>query len=1347
MRPVFKLEAAALGLLWASFALGSAAAADDDWVPRDSPRTFYSDLHPCPASCVGPPTNWTVYSAVDRISVCDEPLLLNFNVYNPLDDPATTVLLHACTTKDGNPKTQVNALVDNSTIPASRRRKRSVTASDLAKRAAPFPVCAPSKQSNSTLELIVTGTKAGPDDKKTPDVHGALEQVQNYMKEQENCEAKVIFGYSQGAVVGVYSGAAIDNAASAPAAIQKLIDSVKDEGALIQLCGEGRNAAQVFGAVVDPSGDLASVQKTVKSWAKGLCVNGTSPSPVKDVKIFETPVELSSGGNQTANGTTISARRLHARADCRIIRVQDGDGCESLAGRCGISPADFTKYNSDSKFCSSLVAGMPACCSSGTMPDIKPKQNSDGSCAAYTVQPNDFCSKIAATNGLKVAELEGFNNGTTWGWNGCGNLMLGINICLSKGTPPMPAEMSNAVCGPTKPGTKKPTGDTKLEDLNPCPLNACCNVWGQCGIDSDFCVKELGPSKNPGTSPPGKNGCVASCGTSVINNKEAPAAGFQKIGYYESWNWNRKCLNMRADQLDYIDDYTHMHWGFAEIGPDFTVSIPDEHKQFDGFKKLQINKIISFGGWGYSTEPATYDKLREAMQPANRGKFADNIVKFLQDNKLDGVDIDWEYPGAPDIPGVPPGKADDGANYLKFLTTLKGKLPTGMTLSIAAPASFWYLKQFPIDKMAKTLDYIVYMTYDLHGQWDFGSQWASPGCPTGNCLRSHVNLTETMLTLAMVTKAGVPSNKLFVGVSSYGRSFKMEKAGCDGPECTFVGPESGAQKGMCTDTSGYISNAEIGLLKTRKGVKEWTDTKSASQIMTWDGTEWVAYMTDDQKKARGTRYKGLNFAGTVDWAVDLQGFTGDDDRGPTDDDEEDDDDEDLPNMPPLPDCDDTYNNMDDVESKLDGAPQHCKAMYTLMGLRGLLKDSTDKYDSMVKKDYDHKFDVYAKAVVGSASGQITSFMYEHGNDYFSCDVTEIQFCCSFCESQWGKDECDYCHHDKCTKRKRDTDLVPATTTAPDPFLDNGLGLVARDRPPPGGNTVYVRTYTIVPEPCPPDYSKRGVHASGAIHEKDNYSNTVKWNLRKDREEAFWKDILKETGIDQKDIAFKDINKWGDCNGRHDNCKDEEWDLSFPQPNGYTKEDVSNPKEVAQKGLENTIDFVPQMEDAIDALAVDSYDADPYELVDAVALPIFMIADAVDQMAKVVEVADDIIEKERKAIIFAFLSAILFFIPIAGEILGTVAAMANIGRIIALLGELANVANDIATIVTDPDNAPLAIMSLLTGPLAIADAAKIGKAANIRRGMKGDDVVKLGGKIEGRMKTVAKCTSGKCKKRE
>ena len=60
----------------------------------------------------------------------------------------------------------------------------------------------------------------------------------------------------------------------------------------------------------------------------------------------------------------------------------------------------------------------------------------------------------------------------------------------------------------------------------------------------------------------------------------------------------------------------------------------------------------------------------------------------------------------------------DGPNYLKFLTVMNDAVshgPHGKTVSIAAPASYWYLKAFPIQEMAKVVDYIVYMTYDLHG--------------------------------------------------------------------------------------------------------------------------------------------------------------------------------------------------------------------------------------------------------------------------------------------------------------------------------------------------------------------------------------------------------------------------------------------------------------------------------------------------------------------------------------------------------------------------------------------------------------------------------------------------------
>jgi hypothetical protein len=49
-----------------------------------------------------------------------------------------------------------------------------------------------------------------------------------------------------------------------------------------------------------------------------------------------------------------------------------------------------------------------------------------------------------------------------------------------------------------------------------------------------------------------------------------------------------------------------------------------------------------------------------------------------------------------------------------------------------------------------------------------------------NILSPVVNFTETLSALSMITKAGVPSNQIAVGVASYARSFQMVDPSCTG---------------------------------------------------------------------------------------------------------------------------------------------------------------------------------------------------------------------------------------------------------------------------------------------------------------------------------------------------------------------------------------------------------------------------------------------------------------------------------------------------------------------------------------------------------------------------------------
>jgi hypothetical protein len=125
---------------------------------------------------------------------------------------------------------------------------------------------------------------------------------------------------------------------------------------------------------------------------------------------------------------------------CKRREVISGDDCPSLASKCGLTPNDFMKVNTKTNLCSTLVVGQPVCCTRGNMPDLKPKPKDNGYCFDYTIQADDNCSLIAARRTLTVANLESFNK-NTWGWNGCQQpLFPNTKICLSTGSPPMPAQ-------------------------------------------------------------------------------------------------------------------------------------------------------------------------------------------------------------------------------------------------------------------------------------------------------------------------------------------------------------------------------------------------------------------------------------------------------------------------------------------------------------------------------------------------------------------------------------------------------------------------------------------------------------------------------------------------------------------------------------------------------------------------------------------------------------------------------------------------------------------------------------------------------------------------------------------
>jgi GH18 family chitinase len=66
--------------------------------------------------------------------------------------------------------------------------------------------------------------------------------------------------------------------------------------------------------------------------------------------------------------------------------------------------------------------------------------------------------------------------------------------------------------------------------------------------------------------------------------------------------------------------YTHTHYAFGNITADFQVNDGGYTDQFTYFAQhlTKVKRIVSFGGWAFSTSPDTYMIFREGVTDANR---------------------------------------------------------------------------------------------------------------------------------------------------------------------------------------------------------------------------------------------------------------------------------------------------------------------------------------------------------------------------------------------------------------------------------------------------------------------------------------------------------------------------------------------------------------------------------------------------------------------------------------------------------------------------------------------------------------------------------------------------------
>ncbi|MFC7583126.1 glycoside hydrolase family 18 protein [Nonomuraea antimicrobica] len=316
---------------------------------------------------------------------------------------------------------------------------------------------------------------------------------------------------------------------------------------------------------------------------------------------------------------------------------------------------------------------------------------------------------------------------------------------------------------------------------------------------------------------------------------------------------------------------------------------------FNQIKKLKakhphLKVLISLGGWTYSKYFSDV-----AATDAARKKFVSSCIDIYIKGNLpeyngaggpgtaagvfDGIDLDWEWPGAEGHPGNHVSPADKANNTLLIaefrrqldaLTTTTGKRYQLTAFTPADPAKI--AAGWDLPEVAKHLDIFNVQGYDFHGAGSDNSWEPNRTGHQGNLYLDSDSPYNPDFSVEKAVdvylQAGVNPRKITIGLAYYGRGWQQVT---DGGKYGEWQQANGAAPGQFQEEAGTRGYSNLLAMVPGCTIRH-DELAVATYCYTGNGGQWWTF--DDAwsigKKTAWLRSKGL--LGAMIW--EMSGDTG-----------------------------------------------------------------------------------------------------------------------------------------------------------------------------------------------------------------------------------------------------------------------------------------------------------------------------------------------------------------------------------------------------------------------------------------------------------------------------------------